>query len=82
MAATAFVSGLTGYVLATRHVIKLLEPLASQVPATQHTGFLVDVFAHLASYGSGFIGGIVLIVWAWRKRKALAANQISSPQNV
>src|SRR5262249_16892690 len=69
MGVAAMIAGIVGYVLASKHVIKLLEPLSSQVPEEHHIGFLIDLFAHLASYASGFFGGIVVIVWAWRKRR-------------
>ena len=69
MAVTAFVAGIVGYVVAARRVIALPEPLASLVPEEHHVGFLVDWFTHLASYASGFLGGLILIVWAWRKRR-------------
>jgi hypothetical protein len=68
MAGTAFTAGLAGYFAASSHAIRLLEPLASRVPPEHHVMFLVDLWAHLASYASGFIGGVVLIIWAWRQR--------------
>jgi hypothetical protein len=35
----------------------------------------------LASYGTGLIGGIVLIVWVWRRRRTLEAGGPPIPQS-
>jgi hypothetical protein len=68
MACTAIIAGVAGYFATSSHAVWLVEPLASRVPPEHHVAFLVDLWTHLASYASGFIGGIVLIVWARRQR--------------
>jgi hypothetical protein len=54
--------------------VRLIEPMASRVPPEKQVAFLVDLWMHLASYGVGFIGGIVLIVTTWRSRKPTVAG--------
>lgn len=72
MSGIALLAGLVGYVAATAGVVFLVEPLASLVPKERHFAFLTDLWAHLASYGSGFVGGLILTVLTWRKRTMAA----------
>ena len=72
MAGTALVAGVIGFALANAGVVFLVEPLASRVPADRHVVFIADLWAHSASYLTGFVGGIVVINRVWRSRKALA----------
>jgi len=72
MAGTALVAGVLGFALANSGVFFLVEPLASRVPGDRHVVFIADLWAHSASYLTGFVGGIVLINRVWRSRKALA----------
>jgi hypothetical protein len=69
MACCSTLSGLIGYVLAREGLVFLVEPMASAVPAEKHVRFLVDLWAHSASYLVGFVGGVVLIVMTWRRRR-------------
>lgn len=70
MAACALAAGLTAYVLAQRGSISLTGPLASILSPEKHIWFLVDAWAHGASYLSGFIGGLTLWTLTWRRRAA------------
>lgn len=47
----------------------LVEPVASRVPGEKHMRFIADLWAHSASYISGFLGGIVLIILTWTSRR-------------
>lgn len=69
MGVIAGFAGILGYVAASLHWVVLLGALAERVPAGRHVVFLTDLWMHLASYASGFIGGIVLCVWIWRQRR-------------
>ena len=69
MGAAALVAGAVGYGLARGGSVWLLEPLASWIPKEQHALFLADWWAHMASYASGFLGGIILCLWVWRTRR-------------
>lgn len=69
MAALALLAGVTGYVAARVGGVWLLPPMAERVAPARHARFLADVWAHNASYLSGFLGGNVLLGWAWRVRR-------------
>lgn len=66
--ACAVVAGSIGFTLSSTGQVVLLEPFASQVPKDRHTRFITDLWMHLASYGAGAVGGIVLAVKVWRGR--------------
>jgi hypothetical protein len=68
MAAIAVLSGITGYVLARKGVLDtdwLTGVLPS--PATRWR-FMADWWAHTASYGTAFVGGLVVCVVTYRRR--------------
>jgi predicted outer membrane lipoprotein len=69
MSGVALLAGLVGHFAATSSIVFLVEPLASLVPKERHIAFLTDLWAHLASYGSGLVGGLILIGLTWRRRK-------------
>ena len=64
----AATAGVIWYVLACKGVVVLRGGLAYSIPAEKHAAFLADAAAHLASYGCGFLGGVVLWAWIWRQR--------------
>jgi hypothetical protein len=68
MATMALSAGLLGWLLAEFGAVFLVEPMASLVPAEKHVAFLVDLWAHSASYLVGFVGGVVVIVKVWISR--------------
>lgn len=68
MAVCALLAGIVGFILARRHAVFLMEPLASAVPREKHVPFLADLWAHLAGYIVGFMDGIVLAGLTWRSR--------------
>ena len=70
----AFLAGLAGWWLASREIVFLVGPLADEVPPEKHVAFLIDGFAHSASYGFGFLGGIVLIGYILISRGKEAAR--------
>ena len=75
MATGALLAGLTSFMLASKGSIQLTGVFASVLPPEKHLPFLVDMWAHSASYLFGFIGGIVLIIRTWRKRERSMQNQ-------
>lgn len=77
MACCAAVAGLIGFGLATLGNVWLVGPLAELVPREKHRYFLADLWAHNASYLSGFSGGIVLAMKVWLSRKSLQAGTTS-----
>ena len=72
MAAGALLSGLVGYTLAGQGSVSLPERLAARIPEHRHALFLADAFAHSASYFIGFLGGTILVVQTWWRRRMLA----------
>jgi H+/Cl- antiporter ClcA len=74
MATCALAAGLAGFLLASRGPVFLVEPLATEVPAAKHVGFLADLWAHSASYLVGFVGGLFVIARVWRSRGRMAAG--------
>lgn len=74
-ALAAVVFGCIGYGLASQGTVFLVGPLANRVPAERHAAFLTDLWAHNASYGSGFLGGIVVCYTILRSRAKQAFLQ-------
>lgn len=68
MALIALAAGAVGYFCAGAGFVRLVGHLAERVPQIRHVAFLADLWAHNASYASGFLGGILLCVWVWRQR--------------
>jgi hypothetical protein len=76
MGCCALLAGVIGYLLARNRLVFLVEPMASAVPAERHVRFIADLWSHLASYGVGVTGGVVLIVMTWRGRKPAPRKEI------
>lgn len=75
-AVLAALAGSVGYVAASNGWVWLVGTLADNVPRDKHIRFLVDLWAHNASYLGGFVGGIILMAWVWRSRgRASAASE-------
>jgi hypothetical protein len=49
--------------------VHLLEPMATEVPADRHVDFLTDLWIHDAAYAVGFVGGPILALLLWRRRR-------------
>ena len=60
----------SSYVLARCGAISLEEPYASAIAPERHALFLADGAVHLAAYGVGFAGGLVVCILAWRRRNS------------
>ena len=68
MAVCACLAGIVGWLLARNGAVLLVGSIAEEVPLDRHVPFLVDLWAHSASYLSGFVGGLILAVHVWRSR--------------
>lgn len=77
MAACAALSGWIGYRLAASESVGLPPSLAQRIPSDRHAMFIADLFAHNASYGIGFVGGLVLAVMIWKSRRR--ASEAGAP---
>lgn len=69
MAAAAALSGVLGYLAAREGLLRLLGTLGTSVPPSRHVAFITAGCAHGASYWVGFVGGLVLWIRTWRRRK-------------
>ncbi len=74
MGCSSLLAGIAGYLAAKSRVVELLEPLASQIPESRRVLFIADLWAHLAAYGVGFFGGIVLCGLILVRRGQLATR--------
>ena len=75
MGAVAFLSGITGYVLAARHSLVPNEWVLLNIPSGKQSAFIADWWAHSASYLAGFLGAIVLCLYVWRSRSRLPTSR-------
>ncbi|HEV3256487.1 MAG TPA: hypothetical protein VG013_06395, partial [Gemmataceae bacterium] len=75
MGCASLLAGVAGYLEAQGGGVCLVEPLASRVPASKHEAFLADLWAHVAAYGVGFLGGITLCGWVLFRRWQMAKHQ-------
>lgn len=76
-AVLALLAGCAGYVAASQGWVRLVGPIARLVPPERHVAFLVDLWAHSASYLVGFVGGIVLMIQVWRSRRTAVESRTS-----
>lgn len=72
MGFVSLIAGTIGFFVAQAGGVWLLEPLSSRVPVEKHNLFLADLWAHLAAYIVGFVGGISLCGWILFRRYRLA----------
>jgi hypothetical protein len=68
MAVAAVISGAIGGILAAYGAVSMTPPFDQLVPQDRHVRFLIDLWAHSASYFVGILGGVALVVWTWRRR--------------
>jgi hypothetical protein len=69
MAGFATAAGIAGWFAADAGWVFLLEPLASRVPVPRHVPFIAVLWAHIASYGVGAIGGFWTCSRVWKSRR-------------
>ena len=72
MAVASILAGITGYQLAEASGFVLPEPFGPRVPKDRHHVFFADSLAHLAAYGVGFLGGLLLCARVLVQRRQLA----------
>jgi len=81
MASCALMAGLTGYLLARLNVtgFDFYGEFGDAVPFHRHPLCFADLWAHNASYLSGIVGGIIVIVRTYRRRgRALVPSGLTS----
>lgn len=79
MAVGAAVAGALGGVLGSIGAARLVGSIAERVPADRHVPFLIDLWAHSASYALGFLGGAAVILRVRRDRKRARARLDDAP---
>ena len=67
-AVCALAAGITGYMLANAGTIRVPPWIAKWIPPERHARFMADAWAHNASYGAGFLGGVILCILTAAKR--------------
>jgi hypothetical protein len=76
--AFATLAGFIGHAAAQRGWVVLLEPMASILPRQRHVPFITDLWIHLASYAGAFLGGVILCILVFRRRKRMTPS-LDSP---
>lgn len=83
MGLVAFLSGITGYVLASTKRLAPNEWILVKIPPAKQAAFIADLWAHSASYLGGFVGAMVLCLYVWyfrgRTSDALHGTFVASP---
>jgi hypothetical protein len=67
-AVLAVIAGFIGYFAASHGWVGLAGPIAESLPREKHIPYLVDLWAHNASYLGGCAGAVILMVCVWRGR--------------
>ena len=74
MAVASLLAGITGYQLAKASCLVLPEPFGPRIPEGRHHLFFADSLAHLAAYGVGLFGGLIVCVRVFvQRRRAVRA---------
>jgi hypothetical protein len=68
MAVCAAVAGMVGSYLVATGVAPVPGGWAARIPPDKQVTFSADAWAHMASYGAGILGGVVLIAYAFLRR--------------
>lgn len=82
MAVLSLAAGLLAYALGDS--IGLGEMIRRRWDFSAETSrrFATDLVAHNVAYATGFLGGILVWVWAWRRRGALARARVPDDAGV
>ncbi len=73
--ALALLAGLLGAALVATGVAAVPGGWGEVIPPAKYVAFSADAWAHLASYASGAVGGLMLIVHtAWSRRRKAASH--------
>jgi len=69
MGLLAFIAGCTCVILLHRGIVVIPDYIVKAIPEAARVPFMADWWAHMMSYLAGFVGGLVLMVQTWRRRK-------------
>jgi len=76
MGSLALVAGIVGYTLTRQGTVPMIRWYADLIPASRHPRFMADAWAHLASYSSGLLGGLALVIRTLRHRVGLSTGAV------
>lgn len=68
MAVAAALAGASGHFLTARGHVSMLAEYADRIPSERHPRFMAVVYAHLASFGVGLAGTLVIAARTQRRR--------------
>ena len=74
MACGSLLAGIAGYFAAKAGAVELVGAIALYIPNSKYPAFIADLWAHLAAYGIGFFGGLVVCGWILLRRRRMAAT--------
>ena len=74
MAICALIAGAVGGYLVAAGIAPVPGGWAARIPAEKQVTFSADAWAHMSSYGSGIVGGLVLIAYAFFRRMCSRAG--------
>lgn len=77
-ASLAVLAGSVSYLLAVRQMTYMDAASSIYIVPEHRVGFLVDLWAHLASYIGGFFGGSILSVWVVFKRRRISLRPLAA----
>jgi len=77
-AVCALAAGIVGTILARAGLVTLMGRIAREVPREKHVAFVADLWAHSASYLSGFVGGAIVIARVLMSRRLASQAPASS----
>jgi len=52
------------------------DPILREIPEDRQAAFEADRWTHETSYDVGFLGGLVLCAWSWRRRRLLSRANV------
>ena len=78
MACCASLAGVAGFFAACSGLIGGRQVLVPSLGQSAYPRFVADWFAHITSYAIGFLGGLVLCVLQYRRRRVLARIETMS----
>jgi hypothetical protein len=71
MGLAALLAGIAGYLLTARGIVPIVSDYQDLIAPARHARFMADVWAHLASYAVGLLGGLAIAFQALQTRRRL-----------
>ncbi|NOK62976.1 MAG: hypothetical protein GFH27_549319n22 [Chloroflexi bacterium AL-W] len=81
-AGAAMLFGMIGFVLAVAGWVNLPQKDIILLPSGGDLGYIAASWAHHTSYATGVVGGVVLWIWLWHRRKHMSQTPASIPSQI